>query len=120
MKAKIKEIYSLEIPSSIEDYWPSDELNFGLSIRLIVGPDEADGGESFDLLVCTPDWIKNQYADEGGVWGHHMLIVFEYDWKFIKEKIELFAAGCSGRDWPELARKLSLVAAWEFEDYQLA
>lgn len=118
MKAKIKEIYSVELTCSLEEYWPNDMHNFGFTLRLIVGADGVDGGESFDLLVCTPDWIKHQYASEGCVFGRHMLIVFEYELSIILKKIESYIANCVGHDWSEIARKISEVAAWEFDDYQ--
>lgn len=117
MRAKIKEIYSLELTCSLEDYWPSDEQNFGISIRLIIGSVDITGGDIFDLFVCTPDWIKGQYTDVGPVWGRHMLIVMEYDWPLIRKKIDLLVTKCSGRDWQEISQKLSMFIAWEFDDY---
>lgn len=86
MKAKLKEIYSLQLSKPLNEFWPEIKDNFGISVRLMIGPDEAPGSESFDILICTPDWIKNQYIDEKCVWGSHMLIVMEYDYDAILEK----------------------------------
>lgn len=118
MKAKLKEIYSLELTHPLEEFWPEDESNFGISVRLMIGPEDSSGSESFDILVCTPDWIKSQYAEEKCVWGRHMLIVLDYDFDLIKREIERYIAGCAGEDWPIIARKLSGIGAWEFEDYK--
>lgn len=118
MKAKLKEIYSLELTHPLEAFWPEDESNFGISVRLMIGPEDSAGSESFDILVCTPDWIKSQYSEEKCVWGRHMLIVLDYDFALIKREIERYIAGCVGEDWQTIARKLSGMGAWEFEDYK--
>jgi Immunity protein 8 len=118
MKAKLKEMYSLELAQPLEEFWPDDESNFGISIRLMIGSEDNSGSESFDILVCTPDWIKTQYADEKCVWGRHMLIVLEYDLELIRQEVDRYIAGCTGEDWQAIARKLSSMGAWEFEGYQ--
>ena len=118
MNAKLKEMYSLELPHSLEEFWPDDKGNFGISVRLMIGAEDSPGSESFDILVCTPDWIKNQYAEEKCVWGRHMFIVLEYDVDLIKREVERYIASCTGEDWLTIARKLSGMGAWEFEDYQ--
>ena len=118
MKAKLKEIYSIGLANSLEEFWPSDESNFGISMRLMIGPEDSAGSESFDVFVCTPDWIKSQYAEEGFTWGRHMLVVLEYDLDLIKREIERYIANCEGKDWLEIARKLNGMGAWEFENYE--
>lgn len=116
MKAKLKEFFSSDI--DLRNYWPEDERNFGFWASILIGPDEEDGSEIFQLLICTPDWIKYEYGNKSAVWGRHMLIVFEYDLGAIKKEIEKYLASCVGGDWHSLAKKFSRVASWEFEDYQ--
>ncbi|UXI66936.1 immunity 8 family protein [Tahibacter amnicola] len=86
MRAILKEIYSIETEVPLQDYWPGDPSNFALSVRLLVGPEGEEAAESFDVLVCTPDWIKHQYSAERAVWGRHMLIVLEFDFALIERK----------------------------------
>lgn len=90
MKAKLKEIYYLELTHSLEEFGPEDESNFGISVRFMIRPEDSAGSESFDILVCTPDWIKSQYAEEKFVWGRHMLTVLDYDFDLIKREIERY------------------------------
>lgn len=118
MRAKLKELYSLELDQPMETYWPEDEANFGFSVRLMIGLEDCSQAESFDILVCTPDWLKDQYREEKCTWGHHMLIVFEYDFDLIRRKIESYVAGIHGDDWLNIAKKLGCISAWEFEGYQ--
>jgi hypothetical protein len=118
MRANLKEMYSLELSTTLEEYRPAIPENFGLSVRLMVGPEGGNSMESFDVLVCTPDWIKEQFSQERCIWGRHMLIVLEYDYALILQKISKHVASCQGKDWEEVANSVARVAAWEFEDYQ--
>src|SRR5688500_15230243 len=117
MNAKLKELYSLELDCTLEEYRPAVETNFGLSLRAMIGPEDHPGAESFDILVCTPEWIKSEYQEEKCVWGLHMLIVLEYDLELIKRQIVNYIHRSSGKDWPTIAQRLSRIGAWEFEDY---
>jgi hypothetical protein len=118
MNAKLKEIYSLELDQPLDRYCPKDPENYAISIRLMIGPENQTASESFDVLVCTPTWLTTHYAKERLAWGHHFLIVLDYDFALIKGEIERKIAACSGKDWPTSAQKLSKYAAWEFTDYQ--
>jgi hypothetical protein len=118
MKAKLKELYSLELEHALEEFYPEHANDFGISLRMIIGLENTSGSESFDLFVCTPDWLKRQCAEEKLVWGRHMLIMLEYDFDQIKSEIENYIASCSGNDWAAIAEKLSRIGAWEFEDYK--
>lgn len=118
MKAKLKNIFSLDVDQPLDKFWPEDTQNFGLSMRLMIGAENSDGSESFDIVVCTPDWIKTQFESKKYMWGHHMLIVNEYDFLLIKKEIERYISNCTGDNWPTIAQKLSRMGAWEFEGYQ--
>lgn len=118
MKPVLKEIYNLDQYEPLEGFYPDDESNFGISVRLMIGPENGPGSESFDILVCTPDWLKMKYAEEKMVWGRHMLIVLSYDFNLIKQKIEKEISRCTGDDWATVSEKLSRMGAWEFEDYR--
>ena len=120
MRATLKEMYSIELPGKLEEYLPAHPENVGLSIRLIVGPEGNDSGESFDLLVCTPDWINEQFTQVSSIWGRHMLIVPRYDHALIRQKISHQVSTCQGEDWGAIASKLARFAAWGFEDYRPA
>ncbi len=118
MKAQLKELFSLELVDSLEEFYPENEYNFGFSVRLMIGLDDGMGSESFDMFVCTPDWIKSHYTEEGYLWGFQTLIVLKYDFDLIKTEIARQISYCTGNSWIEIARKLSKLGAWEFENYQ--
>jgi hypothetical protein len=81
------------------------------------GPKGTKGEESFDFTICTPQWFSERYDGEI-ILGLHHLIVPSYDYTKIVEFISKFASGCFGKDWKEVAQKLSRLGSWEFEDYQ--
>ena len=118
MQAKLKEFYCLDF--DLNSYWPEETDNFSFWVRAMIGPDDGEGAESFDIQVCTPKWLQAKYSEEETLFGRHMLIVFEYDLERIKQKISKYCAGCSGENWQELANKLGRIGHWEFEDYKPA
>ncbi|WP_344761417.1 immunity 8 family protein [Actimicrobium antarcticum] len=116
--AIVKGIWIDSATISLETYSPNDRECFGLWINLRVGQNEEEGSHDYQLLVCTPDWLKKEYFFKKAVWGRHMLIVFEYDLDVIKNEIYRCIESCVGTDWPTITQKVAKFAAWEFEDYQ--
>jgi hypothetical protein len=115
MRAILKEIGSPDC--EFATFSPPDPSDFSVLLELVVGQEDSVGGDIFQLMVCSPGWIQRQYRNEGMVWGRHMLIALEFDWQSIKALIEREIGECEGKDWSEVAMKLSRFAAWEFEDY---
>jgi hypothetical protein len=111
-------MYSLQIPEMLKDFRPQAPRNFGISVRLMIGPEGIDQSESFDVFVCTPAWIQAQLGEHGYMWGRHMLIAEEYDYELILRSLSAQVSSCTGNDWLEVANKIARIAAWEFEDYQ--
>jgi hypothetical protein len=111
-------MYLIELPVSLKEYRPANPENVAISIRLEAGLVGSDATDSFDLFVCTPNWMKEQCTQEGAVWGRHMLLIPEYDYDLILQAVTHRMAACQGKDWHEVANKLARFAAWEFEDYR--
>jgi hypothetical protein len=117
MKGQLKNI-DMNSHVSLDDYFPDDEKCFGLWLTALIGKEGSSGGDYFQLLVCTPNWIKKEYSCQKAVWGQHMLIVFEYDLNIIKKELNSYLDKCIGDTWLSIAQKVGRIAAWEFEDYQ--
>jgi hypothetical protein len=113
MKAKIKSITSPDV-ADLKGYKPDDPQNFSLLLQLFIGPSQDDGEEMFSIELCTPQWLIDHYQSDGCVWGIHRLIVFEYNYSRIIEKIQSYVAACEGENWSAIAQKLAIIAAWEF------
>ncbi len=117
MRAELKHILSTSF-DNLSDYSPEYEDNFSIFVQLIVGPANAEGEESFGVTICTPKWlIKNNKVSDIIV-GRHYLIVFEYDYPRIYNKLKRLVEDTTGDTWEEIALKIGRIGMWEFEDYQ--
>ena len=114
MKAALKRIHSPDV--DFKDYWPEEEDRFSFLLQAMIGPEESDASESFDIVVCTPRWLAENCHEP--MWGRHMLIVPNYDIGRIEKMISQYCSSCTGKDWETIAKSLSQIGRWEFEGYQ--
>ena len=105
--------------ANLADWCPKDP-DFGLMIRLMIGPACSPGEESFDLVVCTGGWLAKEAALSGPIDARHHLVVGSFEWPTIRAYLESRVEACEGSDWAEVARRLSRIGHWEFEDYRPA
>jgi hypothetical protein len=117
MKAKLKNIISPDV-DNLEYYIPLEKDNFCLLCQLILAPEDSEGEESFDVLICTPNWLNQNHSKSDVIFGQYYLIVFEYNYITIKDKIETYIDSIEANNWIELARIIGRIGKWEFEDYQ--
>jgi hypothetical protein len=117
MQSEVKSIISVEI-ADFNTYRPIDEKSFSFLLTVAVGPKDTMEEELFDIEVCTPQWLMENHNLREIVLGKHKLIVFEFNMQGILEKINDLFGRCNGKDWNEIAIKLSRIGHWEFEDYR--
>ena len=115
MRAAVRSVFSTDV--DVDSYVSADAEKDGVLIRLIVGPADGPREESFDVLVCTPLWLREIISREGPQIGRHHLIVDPLDLRkatsFLRRQVESVEAA----DWPTLGAKLARIGHWEFEDY---
>jgi hypothetical protein len=114
MRARLKGLSSDAIPD-LAQWRPPDPDAFAVPLALEVGPLGLRGRERFDLLVVTPAWLAARHGRAGAVFGAAKLLVFEWDLARIKAFVAREVERCTGRTWPEVARKVSRLAEWEGE-----
>lgn len=117
MKAELKYIHSPDV-FDLKNFQPEESDNFGVLMQLILSPKNTEGEESFDVMLCTPKWLLNNYEKDDIIFGKNYLIVFEYNYERIYEKIISFINNVEGNTWDEVANKISAIGKWEFEDYR--
>ena len=118
MIPKLKAVYSPDI-ANLEMYCPDDPKVFGFLLQMNIGPNADEAGEeTFDVMVCTPDWLKEQYHHDDIIVARHYLIVFEWNYQRLIHRIEKYLMQCAGDNWKESAQKIGRLGKWEFEDYK--
>ncbi|MBI1276558.1 MAG: hypothetical protein GC179_00380 [Anaerolineaceae bacterium] len=113
---KLKSILSPDIPDLV-NYHPEDSKNFGFVLQLLIGPKHAEGMESFQVTVCTPTWMAEHFNNDEIVIGRHYLILFEFDYERLINRINKYLQLCADETWEQVAIKVGRLGLWEFEDY---
>ena len=116
MKAIVRAITSPDV--DLDTYRSEQPEDDGVWIRLIAGPADGPGEESFDVLVCTPLWLRRAVTVDGRQDGRHHLIVDPMNLKLAADYLRRRFEEADAADWPTLAEKLGRLGRWEFEDYR--
>ena len=114
MRARLKALRSDDVPD-LPRWTPPVPEAFALPLVLEVGPLGLRGRERFDVLVVTPGWLLERHGRRGIVPGRGLLVVFEWSYDRVRAWLARQVEGCTGRTWPEVARKVGRLATWEGE-----
>jgi hypothetical protein len=115
VRARLKSLRSEEIPD-LARWRPPDPASFAVPLVLEVGPLGLRGRERFELLAATPAWLRERHGEDGAVLGRGLLVVFEWDYERIRRFLARRVERCTGRTWPDVARRVSRIAEWEGDD----
>ena len=96
---------------------PADGDSEGSWYRMFIGPDGSDGEESFDLLVCTPQWLAVDVELNGPRVGNNLVIVEAMDSQRVEAFLRKQVESIMRPTWAEAAAELSRFAHWEFDGY---
>jgi hypothetical protein len=116
VKAAIRSLMSLDVDDL--DVWVPERENWALALRVLAGPADGPGEESFDLTVCSVGWVRDRVRRDGVFDGRHHLIVESFDWPILRDYVERYVKRCEGATWRDVTEKLARLGFWEFEDYQ--
>jgi hypothetical protein len=93
--------------------------DFAVEVRVFAGPSDGPGEESFDLTVCTPEWLGQAAGSEFYSGRHHLIINADsFSVAGLSDWVEARLRAATGSSWTDVAEGLSRWAHWEFEDYQ--
>ena len=73
---------------------PGDPAEFAFGVQLVIGPADGPGEESFELTVCSPEWLAERCRSGELVNGLHHVIV---GWDIYDEQV---LRGCPGSQPP--------------------
>ncbi|WP_328407937.1 Imm8 family immunity protein [Nocardia sp. NBC_00403] len=115
MKAELKGIYSPD--ADLTD--GSAELSVDtLLVQLMIGPENAPGEESFDVIVCTPEGHARASDSRGSEAKEYTLILDRIDIALVRRYVDDFLRDLERPTWEELATEISRIGKWEFQDYR--
>ena len=116
MRAVLKSLDLDPDPSTL----PDDPAEFSLLARMIVGPPDTPGEESFDVTVCTPEWLAKACSQVGGIYNarHHLVVNFDdFDQRALRAWLSARVQEVTSDTWAEIGERLGRLGHWEFEDY---
>jgi hypothetical protein len=99
---------------------PGDPAAFVFGVQLLAGPADGPGEESFQLTVCSPEWLAQRCRSGEPVNGlHHVIVGWDtYDERVLRDWLEARVHTVEAPGWEGIASQLSLLGGWEFEDYR--
>jgi len=118
IRAKIKAIVCSDMPDGdFSAFRPDDPKSFSCGLQLLVGPYHEAGAESFQLTLCTPQWLIDNHPEDNVIVGKNLLIVLEYNYPRIVQWLNRYIERCAGETWQDVAKRVSYIGTWEFDDY---
>jgi hypothetical protein len=82
---------------------------------------DGPGEESFNVTVCTPEWLSAACREAGGIYNlrHHMVVrLDDFDQRALRSWLEARVEEVEADSWTEPAGRLGRIGHWEFEDYR--
>lgn len=118
MRAELKRLHSPD--ADLRSYKPSPEQAFSILVQAMVGHEGGAAEESFNFVVCSPEWLHQRYLETGApIFGASHIVVDDFDYMEIEAAIKKLCRSIEGRDWSEIASKLGRYGSWEFADYRV-
>jgi Immunity protein 8 len=88
---------------------------------MIVGPPDGPGEKSFDITICTPEWLAEACRTGGGIYnpGHHLVVNLDtFDRRALHAWLAARVQEIEAETWAHVGERLGRLGHWEFEDYQ--
>jgi hypothetical protein len=84
----------------------------------MIGPENEQGAESFDIMICSVAMLASELEVQRIKSGTQILFVRQYDQDVLVRYLEKQIRRVEGATWCEIADKLSWLGHWEFENYK--
>ena len=99
---------------------PGDPASFVFGVQLLVGPADGPGEESFELTVCSPEWLAGRCKSGEPVNGlHHVIVGWDtYDERILRDWLEARVHAVEAATWAGITGQLRFLGGWEFENYR--
>jgi hypothetical protein len=87
----------------------------------VVGPPDTPEEDSFDVTVCTPEWLAKAYSRVGGIYNarHHLVVNFEeFDQRALRAWFSARVQEVEGKTWADIGERLGRLGYRESDDYR--
>lgn len=105
----------LEAMTVIDENWGEEYDDFSISIEIAVGPDGEKGSENFFFTVISPKRLESIIEINGIEFGRGLLIMKEYNYEKVKNRILLLLEKCKRDTWIGVATSIAKYARWEYD-----
>lgn len=113
MRAEVKSIFSSDFDERA--WWPENEDNFSFWVQILAGPEDGEGGDLFEIQVCTPKWIIENIEESSVIIGSGRIIMIKYDWQRLEAIVREWVRSWEAESWHELALRIARIGRWEFD-----
>jgi hypothetical protein len=99
---------------------PRDAAGFAFGARLMIGRQGGPGEESFDLTVCSPEWLAERCRNGEPINGlHHVIVDWEsFDKRVLRRWLQDRVDAVGAATWQGIADRLGRIGWWEFGGYR--
>jgi len=90
VRAELKSLYSPDA-DPLENFMPTG--SFGILVMAMIGPAGQEGHESFDFMVCSPEWFSSNMRQEIKP-GRHHLFVRDFSYPNLEKFVRNYCNDC--------------------------
>jgi hypothetical protein len=118
VRAALRRLHSPDV-DPLAEFAPDDPESFSIFVQALVGPEDAEGEESFDFTITTALWLAEQPSPAKGFeFLQGVLLLSRWDYQTVARSISDLCRNTEGETWDDVATSLSRYGRWEFADYR--
>lgn len=103
MIPEIRWLYSPDV--DLPTFSPDARAPWGFLLQIGLGVHGEEGEDSFDLMVCSPQWIEVHYGAEALVDGRHHLFMLRYSYSALQDELKRRVEQAAAATWDEVVSK---------------
>ena len=92
--------------------------SFCHTLRAEIGVRGEEGADAFEFDVCSPEYLESETASYPILSGEDLIITRRFDPEQVEQFVRKRLRHTTGKDWGEIAERISKWARWEYGDYQ--
>jgi hypothetical protein len=116
MKLALKGIHSPDC--ELGSYMSEAGDTFNVLIQATIGFVTSEGGDIFNFIACSPQWLSLSIVEKGPTWGHAFLAMNIFSVSEVENSINRIILSVDEEDWHAAATRVSQYMDWEFGSYR--